>query len=49
MVRLANIYLFVCFSQLDYISDSSDQESDPESKANKEMKSVAEEDALRKV
>lgn len=35
--------------ELDYISDSSDQESDPESKANKEMKSVAEEDALRKL
>lgn len=30
------------------ISDSSEPESDPESKANKEMKSVAEEDGLRK-
>lgn len=29
--------------ELDYISDSSEPESDPESKANKEMKSVAEE------
>lgn len=35
--------------ELDYISDSSDSEPDPESKANKEMKSVAEEDALRKL
>lgn len=35
--------------ELDYISDSSDPESDLESKANKEMKSVAEEDALRKL
>lgn len=35
--------------ELDYISDSSDQESDPESKANQQMKSVAEEDALRKL
>lgn len=33
----------------DYDSDSSEPESDPESKANKEMKSVAEEDALRKL
>lgn len=40
--------MFVC-SQLDYISDSSDQDSDLEAKANKEMKSVAEEDALRKL
>lgn len=35
--------------EMDYISDSSDPESDPEAKANKEMKSVAEEDALRKL
>lgn len=35
--------------ELDYISDSSDSELDQESKANKEMKSVAEEDALRKL
>lgn len=35
--------------ELDYISDSSDSEPDPESKANKEMGSVAEEDALRKL
>lgn len=35
--------------ELDYISESSDSEPDPESKANKEMKSVAEEDALRKL
>lgn len=35
--------------ELDYISDSSDQDSDLEAKANKEMKSVAEEDALRKL
>jgi len=33
----------------DYISESSDSESDLESKANKEMKSVAEEDALRRL
>ncbi|XP_077285665.1 transcription factor IIFalpha [Arctopsyche grandis] len=33
----------------DYISDSSDSESDREGKANKELKSVAEEDALRKL
>ncbi|KAL1402145.1 hypothetical protein pipiens_006209 [Culex pipiens pipiens] len=35
--------------ELDYISDSSESESEPESKANKELKSVAEEDALRKL
>ncbi|CAH3860823.1 general transcription factor IIF subunit 1 [Pieris brassicae] len=33
----------------DYISDSSDSESDHETKANKELKGVAEEDALRKL
>lgn len=35
--------------ELDYISDSSESESEPENKANKELKSVAEEDALRKL
>lgn len=35
--------------ELDYISDSSDSESEPETKANKELKSVAEENALRKL
>ncbi|XP_065083305.1 general transcription factor IIF subunit 1 [Ochlerotatus camptorhynchus] len=35
--------------ELDYISDSSDSESEPEAKANKELQSVAEEDALRKL
>uniref|UniRef100_A0A1Q3FWS1 Transcription initiation factor IIF subunit alpha n=1 Tax=Culex tarsalis TaxID=7177 RepID=A0A1Q3FWS1_CULTA len=35
--------------ELDYISDSSESESEPETKANKELKSVAEEDALRKL
>ncbi|CAO1404555.1 unnamed protein product [Diamesa serratosioi] len=35
--------------ELDYISDSSDSESEPEGKVNKELKSVAEEDALRKL
>ncbi|XP_058452815.1 general transcription factor IIF subunit 1 [Malaya genurostris] len=35
--------------ELDYISDSSESESEPEGKANKELKSVAEEDALRKL
>uniref|UniRef100_A0AAG5CU90 Transcription initiation factor IIF subunit alpha n=1 Tax=Anopheles atroparvus TaxID=41427 RepID=A0AAG5CU90_ANOAO len=35
--------------ELDYISDSSDSESDHDGKAVKEMKSVAEEDALRKL
>ncbi|XP_037300439.1 general transcription factor IIF subunit 1 isoform X2 [Manduca sexta] len=33
----------------DYISDSSDSDSDHEAKANKELKGVAEEDALRKL
>ncbi|XP_013148461.1 PREDICTED: general transcription factor IIF subunit 1 [Papilio polytes] len=33
----------------DYISDSSESESDHESKANKELKGVAEEDGLRKI
>ncbi|CAG4991076.1 unnamed protein product [Colias eurytheme] len=33
----------------DYISDSSESESDHETKANKELKGVAEEDALRKL
>lgn len=33
----------------DYISDSSDSDSDHETKANKELKGVAEEDALRKL
>ncbi|XP_045453728.1 general transcription factor IIF subunit 1 [Melitaea cinxia] len=33
----------------DYISDSSDSESDHETKVNKELKGVAEEDALRKL
>ncbi|XP_052747435.1 general transcription factor IIF subunit 1 [Bicyclus anynana] len=33
----------------DYISDSSDSESDHETKTNKELKGVAEEDALRKL
>lgn len=33
--------------EMDYISDSSEQESDPEAKVNKQMTSVAEEDALR--
>lgn len=33
----------------DYISDSSDSETDHEAKANKELKGVAEEDALRKL
>ncbi|XP_053601870.1 general transcription factor IIF subunit 1 isoform X2 [Plodia interpunctella] len=33
----------------DYISDSSESESDHEMKANKELKGVAEEDALRKL
>ncbi|XP_072935560.1 general transcription factor IIF subunit 1 isoform X2 [Epargyreus clarus] len=33
----------------EYISDSSDSDSDHETKANKEMKGVAEEDALRKL
>lgn len=33
----------------DYISDSSESESDHEGKANKELKGVAEEDALRKL
>uniref|UniRef100_A0A182N7B4 Transcription initiation factor IIF subunit alpha n=1 Tax=Anopheles dirus TaxID=7168 RepID=A0A182N7B4_9DIPT len=35
--------------ELDYISDSSDSESDHDAKVVKEMKSVAEEDALRKL
>ncbi|XP_026466359.1 general transcription factor IIF subunit 1 isoform X2 [Ctenocephalides felis] len=35
--------------ELDYISDSSDSDTDHEGKANKELKSVAEEDALRKL
>ncbi|XP_053696178.1 general transcription factor IIF subunit 1-like [Sabethes cyaneus] len=35
--------------ELDYISDSSESESEPESKASNELKSVAEEDALRKL
>jgi len=35
--------------ELDYISDSSDSESDIEAKAVKEMKGVAEENALRKL
>lgn len=33
--------------ELDYIESSDDEESDPEEQANKEMKSVAEEDGLR--
>ncbi|KAJ4448659.1 hypothetical protein ANN_00049 [Periplaneta americana] len=35
--------------ELDYISDSSDSVSEPEQVANKELKGVAEEDALRKL
>ncbi|KXJ69666.1 hypothetical protein RP20_CCG026216 [Aedes albopictus] len=35
--------------ELDYISDSSESESEPEAKVNKELQSVAEEDALRKL
>jgi transcription initiation factor TFIIF subunit alpha len=35
--------------ELDYISDSSESESDSENKGNKELKSVAEESALRKL
>ncbi|PNF20227.1 hypothetical protein B7P43_G16184 [Cryptotermes secundus] len=35
--------------ELDYISDSSDSVSEPEQLANKELKGVAEEDALRKL
>ncbi|KAK6617434.1 hypothetical protein RUM43_014443 [Polyplax serrata] len=35
--------------ELDYISDSSESASDHEMKANKELKGVAEEDALRKL
>nr|CAD7577376.1 unnamed protein product [Timema californicum] len=35
--------------ELDYISDSSESESDHEGKANKQLKGVAEEDALRKL
>ncbi|CAH0772597.1 unnamed protein product [Bemisia tabaci] len=35
--------------ELDYISDSSDSESDHEAKVDKEMKGVAEESALRKL
>nr|CAD7438742.1 unnamed protein product [Timema bartmani] len=35
--------------ELDYISDSSESESDNEGKANKQLKGVAEEDALRKL
>ncbi|KXJ84349.1 hypothetical protein RP20_CCG027118 [Aedes albopictus] len=35
--------------ELDYISDSSENESEPEAKVNKELQSVAEEDALRKL
>nr|CAD7396121.1 unnamed protein product [Timema cristinae] len=35
--------------ELDYISDSSESDSDHEGKANKQLKGVAEEDALRKL